>query len=88
MRGGHFDHRTAALITMGDDKELLRSLGGEPKEMFVLTGRYDVALISEAPDGDILARFALAVSAQGNVRTETVRAFSMDEFANIVADLP
>jgi uncharacterized protein with GYD domain len=69
-------------------KELLRSLGGEPKEMFVLTGRYDMALISEAPDGDILARFALAVSAQGNVRTETVRAFSMDEFAAIVADLP
>ncbi len=69
-------------------KELLRSLGAEPKAAYVLTGRYDIALITEAPNGDILAKFALAVGSLGNVHTETVRAFTEDEFAAIVADLP
>ncbi len=77
-----------APVRMEAAKELLRSLGGEPKATYVLTGRHDVAVISEAPDGEILARFALAVSAQGNVRTETVRAFTEEEFTAIVADLP
>ena len=69
-------------------KALLASLGGEVKQVFILTGRYDLAIISEAPDGEVLAKFALAVAAQGNVRTETVRAFSEDEFQSIVASLP
>jgi len=69
-------------------KELLRSLGGEVKQFYVLTGRYDIVLISEAPDGDVLVKFALAIGSLGNVRTETVRAFPEDEFQRIVADLP
>ena len=69
-------------------KELLRSLGGEVKQFYLLTGRYDIVLISEAPDGDVLVKFALAIGSLGNVRTETVRAFPEDEFQRIVADLP
>ncbi len=69
-------------------KELLRSLGGEVKQFYLLTGRYDIVVISEAPDGDVLVKFALAIGSLGNVRTETVRAFPEDEFQRIVADLP
>ena len=42
----------------------------------------------DAPDGDVMAKFALAVGSQGNVRTSTTRAWSEKEFAKIVSELP
>ncbi len=69
-------------------KAALKELGGEVKEVYVTTGQYDVLLIAEAPDGDVMAKFALAVGAQGNVRTTTCRGFTDDEFQKIVLNLP
>jgi uncharacterized protein with GYD domain len=51
-------------------------------------GRYDAVVISEAPDDEAAAKFALGTAMQGNVRTETLRAFSEAEFMKIVAALP
>ena len=45
-------------------------------------------LIAEVPDGDTMAKFALAVASQGNVRTRTIRGWTESEFQKIVADLP
>ncbi len=69
-------------------KAALREMGGEIKDVYVTTGQYDVLLIAEAPDGDVMAKFALAVGAWGNVRTTTCRAFTEGEFQKIVSDLP
>lgn len=66
----------------------LKSLGAELKDVYVTTGDHDILLIVDAPDGDVMAKFALAIGGQGNVRTKTVRGFSEDEFQKIVADLP
>ena len=51
-------------------------------------GRYDAVVISEAPSDEVAAKFALTIGAQGNVRTETVRAFTEDEYRKIVSGLP
>jgi uncharacterized protein with GYD domain len=51
-------------------------------------GRYDLLTILEAPDAKAVSRFALTVGMQGNGRTETMRAFSIDEFRKIVGALP
>jgi uncharacterized protein with GYD domain len=51
-------------------------------------GRYDVVVISEAPDDETAAKLALATGIQGNVQSETLRAFSEPEFKRIVAALP
>jgi uncharacterized protein with GYD domain len=50
-------------------------------------GRYDIVAISEAPDDAAAAKVALAIGAAGNVTTETLRAFTEDEYREIVAAL-
>lgn len=69
-------------------KALLKKMGGEVKEIYITSGDRDIVFVAEVPDGDVMAKFALAVAAQGNVRTRTVRAWTEGEFAKIVADLP
>ena len=68
-------------------QELLKSLGGEVKAAYVVTGAHDVVMICEAPDGQVMAKFALALAAQGNLRTQTSRAFTAEEIGKVIADL-
>ena len=63
-------------------------MGIEIKPHYWLMGRYDLVTILEAPDAEAVSRFALTVGMQGNGRTETMRAFSLDEFRDVVAGLP
>ena len=69
-------------------KQGLKALGGELKGWYLTMGHYDVMFIFEAPDDETAAKGILALAAQGNVRTETMRAFSEDEYRNILATLP
>jgi len=66
----------------------LKNLGGEIKDIYLTTGEYDLLVIVDLPDGADMAKFALAIGQQGNVRTTTVRGFSEDEFYKILDDLP
>ena len=66
----------------------LKEMGGEVKDMYITSGQYDLILIADVPDGDVMAKFALAVGAQGNVRTNTFRAFSEGEFQQLISELP
>ncbi len=66
----------------------LKNLGGELKDVYLTTGQYDVLTIVEAPDAEVMAKFALTMGQLGNVRTTTVRGFTEDEYYSIVADLP
>ena len=56
--------------------------------MYLTLGRYDIVIISEAPSDDVIARLTLATGSLGNVTTETLRAFTEDEFRKLVASLP
>jgi uncharacterized protein with GYD domain len=69
-------------------KEAFRALGGEVKEFYMVLGQYDTVFIVEAPDDETAARLALSLSSLGNVRTETLRAFSEEQYRKIVAGLP
>ena len=69
-------------------RKALKSLGGELKSFHLVQGRYDAIVITEAPNDEVLARFALAIGSQGNVRTETMRAFNEAEYRKIVSGLP
>jgi uncharacterized protein with GYD domain len=51
-------------------------------------GQYDAVVIAEAPNDEVVAKFLLATGAQGHVRTETLRAFTEDEYRKIIAGLP
>ncbi|MCS7007907.1 MAG: GYD domain-containing protein [Thermoleophilia bacterium] len=66
-------------------KELATKFGGSLKEVYWTLGPYDIVTVSEAPDDETATAFALALGAQGNVRTTTMRAFSADEMRAIIA---
>lgn len=69
-------------------KQAFRAAGAELKAFYLVTGRYDALVISEAPNDETVAKLALATAALGNVRTETLRAFTEDEYRKIIASLP
>ena len=54
----------------------------------MVTGRYDIVTITEAPSDDVVARIALATGSKGSLKTETLRAFTEDEYRKIIAALP
>ena len=67
-----------------DAKELAQSFGLEIRETFWTLGAYDGALLLDAPDEAALTAWALKVGSLGNVRTQTLRAFSAGEFELLI----
>jgi uncharacterized protein with GYD domain len=68
--------------------EALRGLGQTfgvtVKDVYWTLGRYDVAAILEAPDDAAVTALGLSIGALGNVRTETMRAFSAAEISQVL----
>ena len=69
-------------------RQLARSLGADIKAVYLTMGRYDLAVVIEAPDDETIAKYALAVGSRGAVSTETLRAFPEDEYRKIISELP
>jgi uncharacterized protein with GYD domain len=69
-------------------KEAFKAAGGELKEFFLVQGQYDMVVISEAPDDETIAKLFLGEALKGAIRTETLRAYSEDEYRKIIAALP
>lgn len=57
------------------------------KDTFWLLGQYDVAAILEAEDDAAVTSFGLSLGKIGNVRTQTLRAFTADEMEGILGKL-
>jgi uncharacterized protein with GYD domain len=68
-------------------RKAYQAAGATLKDFYLVIGRYDAVVIAEAPDDATVAKLAMAVGALGNVRTETMRAFTEDEYRKIVASL-
>jgi len=58
------------------------------REIHWTMGRYDVVVILDAPDDLAISRLMLALGTLGNVKTETLRAYSAKEMAEILKGLP
>ncbi len=69
-------------------KQAFEAMGAEIKGFYLVMGQYDWVLIAESPDAETAAKLALAIGSQGNVRTETLRAFTEDEYRQLIAALP
>jgi len=65
-----------------------KSIGGELKAFYLTLGRYDAIVIGDVPNAKAGAGLALAIGMQGNIRTESVRAFNEAEYAEITSALP
>ena len=69
-------------------KKAFKAMGAELKEFYLVSGRYDMVVIAEAPNYETVSKLALTIGSQGSVRTETLRAFTEDEYRKIIAELP
>src|SRR5262249_35553442 len=69
-------------------RELAKKVGVEIKHLYLTSGDSDLVIFVDAPSGDNVAKFALAVSSLRNVRTRTVRAWSADEYRKLISELP
>ncbi|GAA0710371.1 GYD domain-containing protein [Dokdonella soli] len=65
-------------------REAGKKFGINVKEFFWTMGGHDIVVILEAPDDASLSAFGLSIGVAGNVRTQTLRAFSRDEMNAIL----
>jgi uncharacterized protein with GYD domain len=67
-------------------KALARKFGGKIDIHYTM-GEYDAVAIVEMPSDEAYNRFALASAALGNIRTKTLKAWSLEEFQKIVEQI-
>jgi uncharacterized protein with GYD domain len=68
-------------------KEMAKKFGVTVREFFWTYGRYDMVAINEAPDEASGMALNMSLCALGNVRTQTLHAFSADEMKPIIAKM-
>jgi uncharacterized protein with GYD domain len=64
-----------------------KAQGAELKQLFFAMGQFDYVVIAEAPDDETMTRVSLAVSSQGNVRTNSFRVFTQEETLQLMEGL-
>jgi uncharacterized protein with GYD domain len=69
-------------------KAAIKAAGGEMKAFYLTMGQYDAMVIIEAASDEAYATTILAIGAAGAIRTETLRAFTEEEYRKIVAAVP
>lgn len=68
-------------------KTMAEKLGVTVKGVYYTVGSYDLVLITEGTD-EAITTALLKTGSLGNVRTQTLRAFSVDEIKKILSTLP
>lgn len=69
-------------------KAAMKAAGGEMKAFYLTLGHYDMVVVGEASNDEAYATTMLAISAAGAVRSETLKAFTEDEYKKIIAAIP
>ena len=68
--------------------QAIEAAGGNLIGFYLTMGPYDYVAIAEGPSDEVAMMQLLGLGAAGNVRTTTLKAFTKEEFAEIVKKLP
>jgi uncharacterized protein with GYD domain len=68
-------------------KDMAKKAGASIKEVYWTIGQYDIVTIVDAPDDVSFTALMLTVGGLGNVRTQSLRAFTAPEMSSILARL-
>ncbi|MBO0741404.1 MAG: GYD domain-containing protein [Hyphomicrobiaceae bacterium] len=68
-------------------RELANKAGITMRESYWTLGAYDVVAVFEAPDDEAMTAFSLSVAKLGNVKTQTLRAFSSKDMGTILGKM-
>ena len=63
-------------------------MGGKVLGFYAVLGDYDYISVGEAPNDEVATAFSLALGSLGNVRTTSLRAYTLKEFTEIVKKVP
>jgi len=66
----------------------VQSKGVSIKQMYWTLGKYDQVCVFEAPDDETAASVLLSADILGNIRSQTLRAFTTAEMEKILANIP
>jgi uncharacterized protein with GYD domain len=66
-------------------RDLAKKFGVTARDFFWTMGAHDVVVIFDAPDDAAMTALSFSVAAAGNVRTQTMRAFSREELNPVLA---
>jgi uncharacterized protein with GYD domain len=68
-------------------EDAIEKAGGKSVGVYYTMGRYDFVAIIEAPNDEAIASILYNLGRLGNVRTETLKAFSVAEASKIIEKL-
>ena len=68
-------------------RKTVESAGGKLTGFYVTMGKYDIVTIIDAPSDEAVANISLNTGSKGSVRTETMKAFTEQEFRNILTKM-
>jgi uncharacterized protein with GYD domain len=68
-------------------KKAVEAAGGEMHAFYLTMGQYDGVTISEAPSDEAFARTMLALGSAGSIKTQTLRAFTEEEYRKLIGSL-
>ncbi|MGD0753957.1 MAG: GYD domain-containing protein [Bacteroidales bacterium] len=71
-----------------DGLKVFEKMGGRLIGFYATLGEFDYIGIGEAPNDTVATMFNLALSSLGFVRTTTIKAFTISEFADMIKRLP
>ena len=75
-------------VRVADWAAKVQSTGVSIKEMYWTLGQFDQVCVFDAPDDETAASVLLAADMLGNIRTQTMRAFTTSEMDKILAKVP
>ena len=64
------------------------AMGGTLHSFHVTMGEYDYVAIGDCPSDESAAAFSLGLASSGRVKTTTMKAFTLEEIAPVIASLP
>lgn len=67
--------------------EALEAAGGKLLHFFVTMGQYDYVAIAKGPSDEVALAQLLGLGAAGNVTTTTLKAFSLEQFKEVLKAL-
>jgi uncharacterized protein with GYD domain len=76
-------------LTRGEQgRAAIENAGGRLIGSWWTQGAYDIVVVAEFPDDETASAVALAVGMAGNIRSQTMRAYTAEEMQGIVQRLP
>ncbi len=70
-----------------ENMDRAQKLGIKNHGWYLTQGAFDIVVIAEAPDAETMLAQAAGVAGTGNSRTETLRAFTLDEVGGALKKL-